>query len=146
MPASVPDVGPRRRGRSGLRSPARYAPNRASFREVHALLRLRGWPKRRSAASQGRKELTMNNRAFFLAAALLSACAANPKKVTSSTDITAGASASAPAPATTDSCSLVRIRFAFDSSLLDGEAQRLLREDADCLSKRRATALLIEGH
>lgn len=43
-------------------------------------------------------------------------------------------------------CSLVRVRFAFDSSQLDASAMQSLRQDADCLAKRRPAALLIEGH
>jgi peptidoglycan-associated lipoprotein len=106
----------------------------------------------------------MSNRMLFLAALLASACAANPKTANPGTDVTDGASASAapaasapapqaaapaaPAPsaASDEACSLVRVRFAFDSAILDSEAQRLLRDDADCLAKRRPAALLIEGH
>ncbi len=107
----------------------------------------------------------MSTRRFVLAAAaiLVSACAANPKAVKSSTEVVDGAPA-APAPAVapapppeatpapspaaepTATCSLVRIQFAFDSAQLDSEATRLLRENADCISKRSATALLVEGH
>jgi peptidoglycan-associated lipoprotein len=49
------------------------------------------------------------------------------------------------APAT-DACGLVRVRFAFDSAILDDAARKGLREDAECLSRRRPAALLIEGH
>jgi len=105
-------------------------------------------------------------RVAILAAAILSACAANPKSVKSSTDVIDGAAATtpapaaapapapepaaapapAPAPAAAEACALVRVRFAFDSAQLDADATRLLRDDAECLSKRGATALLIEGH
>jgi peptidoglycan-associated lipoprotein len=107
----------------------------------------------------------MSIRPFLLAAAAVvaSACAANPKSVQSSTEVHDAATASAapaatpapassatptPASATADGadCSLVRVRFAFDSAQLDETSMRLLREDAQCLSKRGATALLIEGH
>jgi peptidoglycan-associated lipoprotein len=49
------------------------------------------------------------------------------------------------APAT-DSCGLVRVRFAFDSAQLDETARKGLQDDAQCLSKRKPAALLIEGH
>jgi outer membrane protein OmpA-like peptidoglycan-associated protein len=51
------------------------------------------------------------------------------------------------APAT-DACGLgvVRVRFAFDSAQLDDAAMKGLRDDADCLSRRRPSTLLIEGH
>jgi len=106
----------------------------------------------------------MSIRPFLLACAavLASACAATPKSIQSSTDVHDGATATAapaPAPAPdakpiptdgtmpgTEECSLVRVRFAFDSAQLDEAAMRLLREDAECLSKRGATALLVEGH
>jgi peptidoglycan-associated lipoprotein len=91
------------------------------------------------------------------AAVLVTACAGNPKSAKSSTDVIDAPAAAAPAPApaaeavppteeATVTCSLVRVGFAFDSAQLDPEAMRGLRENADCLSRRRATALLIEGH
>ncbi len=116
---------------------------------------------------------------IILAAVLVSACAANPKSVKSTSEVIDGAAASATPPAapepaavvppgcasdadcaegercaagrceaapTTSSCSLVRVGFAFDSAQLDAGAMQLLRENADCISKRKATALLIEGH
>jgi peptidoglycan-associated lipoprotein len=46
----------------------------------------------------------------------------------------------------TDSCALVRVRFAFDSSQLDESAMKGLRDDAQCLSRRHPSSLLIEGH
>ncbi len=105
-------------------------------------------------------------RVVIVAAAVLSACAANPKSAKSSTDVIDGAAATTPAPAAApapapepaaapapapaaaavEACALVRVRFAFDSAQLDADATRLLRDDAECLSKRGATALLIEGH
>ncbi len=45
-----------------------------------------------------------------------------------------------------DACGLVRVRFAFDSAQLDDAAMKGLRGDAECLSRRRPSALLIEGH
>jgi peptidoglycan-associated lipoprotein len=95
-------------------------------------------------------------------AILACACAANPKSAKSSTEINDALVASAPAPAAspmpaadpapapaapaTATCSLVRVGFAFDSAQLDEGAMRILRENADCLSRRGATALLVEGH
>ena len=44
------------------------------------------------------------------------------------------------------SCGLVRVAFAFDSAQLDDGAMRALRADAECLTGRGVSALLIEGH
>ncbi len=49
------------------------------------------------------------------------------------------------APATAG-CDLVRVRFAFDSAILDDDARKSLGHDAECISRRHPTALLIEGH
>ena len=97
------------------------------------------------------------------AAVLVSACAANPKTAHPGDTVIDGASASAPAPApattptpsapvksdadaSAESCGLVRVRFAFDSSTLDESAMKGLRDDAQCLTRRHPSALLIEGH
>jgi peptidoglycan-associated lipoprotein len=102
------------------------------------------------------------------AALLVSACAANPKNLHPDTSVKDGASASAatapgsasdasatatPAPSTdatsaSEACGLgvVRVRFAFDSAQLDEPAMKALREDADCLSRRKPSTLVIEGH
>lgn len=117
----------------------------------------------------------MNKRLLALAtlALLGAACAANPKTVTPTTDVNdaaaakakadadaaakakadaeaaeaaARARAQAEADAAAQKCDLVRVRFAFDSAQLDGASQGALRTNAECLSKRRASALLIEGH
>jgi peptidoglycan-associated lipoprotein len=117
----------------------------------------------------------MNKRLLALAtlALLGAACAANPKTVNPTTDVNdaaaakakadadaaaaaaakakadaeeAAARARADAEAAAQKCDLVKVRFGFDSSQLDGSAQASLRADAECLAKRRATALLIEGH
>jgi peptidoglycan-associated lipoprotein len=97
------------------------------------------------------------------AAVLVSACAANPKTAHPGDTVIDGASASAPAPApattplpsapvksdadaSAESCGLVRVRFAFDSSTLDEAAMRGLRDDAQCLTRRHPSSLLIEGH
>jgi peptidoglycan-associated lipoprotein len=45
-----------------------------------------------------------------------------------------------------EACGLLRVRFAFDSAQLDEAAMKALREDAECLSRRRPSALVIEGH
>jgi Cys-rich repeat protein len=75
--------------------------------------------------------------------------AAAPAPGTCSTDAQCGSGercdAGRCAPAT-DSCGLVRVRFAFDSAILDDAARKGLRDDAECLSRRRPAALLIEGH
>jgi peptidoglycan-associated lipoprotein len=46
----------------------------------------------------------------------------------------------------TERCDLVRVRFAFDSAVLDESAMKGLREDATCLSRAKPSMLLIEGH
>lgn len=108
-----------------------------------------------------------------LAAALLAACAAQPKKLQTGTDVTDGSVAAAPAePARTETvgacssdadcpagqactagqcaaaqrCDLLRVAFAFDSAQLDDRARQSLREDAQCIQQRHAAALLVEGH
>ena len=109
-----------------------------------------------------------------LAAILVTACAANPKTANGGDTVIDGASAAAPAPAaaapapgtcSTDaqcadgercdagrcapavaSCDLVRVRFAFDSAILDDASRKSLQGDADCISRRHPSALLIEGH
>jgi peptidoglycan-associated lipoprotein len=43
-------------------------------------------------------------------------------------------------------CSLVRVTFAFDSSQLDERAMQALRDNAQCLSKKRTASVLVEGH
>jgi peptidoglycan-associated lipoprotein len=114
----------------------------------------------------------MTQRLIALAtlALLGTACAANPKTVNPTTDVTdaaaakakADADAAAAAKAKADAeaaaararadaeaaakCDLLRVRFAFDSAALDARAQESLRAGADCLVKRHAAALLIEGH
>ncbi len=102
-----------------------------------------------------------------LAAVSLSACAAKPATLKPTTDVIDAAPrapvAEAPGSCRADAdcpagercasgrcagvdCSLPRVAFAFDSSQLDDRATRMLQESARCLSDRRATALLIEGH
>jgi peptidoglycan-associated lipoprotein len=107
--------------------------------------------------------LTARSFALAFAAVLVSACAANPRSPKSSTDVVDAAPATTPEPALAapaqpapgdlgaaaaaqESCALVRVGFAFDSAQLDPEAMRHLRDNADCLARRGATALLIEGH
>jgi peptidoglycan-associated lipoprotein len=102
------------------------------------------------------------------AALLVSACAANPKNLHPDTSVKDGASASAAAPApasdlsasatpatssdtatpASEACGLgvVRVRFAFDSAQLDDPAMKALQGDADCLSRRKPSTLVIEGH
>ncbi len=109
-------------------------------------------------------------------ALLAAACAAQPKHVTSSTDVIDSPVAEAPPPAaaptpervpgacsadadctagqtcadgrcvTPESCDVLRVNFAFDSAQLDERAMKQLRDDAACLSRRRLADLLIEGH
>ena len=45
-----------------------------------------------------------------------------------------------------EKCDLVRVRFAFDSAVLDASAMKGLQGDAKCLSRAKPSALLIEGH
>lgn len=98
-----------------------------------------------------------------VAALLLAACAAGPKSLNPGESVVDNAPAAAepaataattakepaaePSTATPDSsCSLVRVAFAFDSAQLDDAATKSLRADAECLSRRRPAALLVEGH
>jgi peptidoglycan-associated lipoprotein len=107
-------------------------------------------------------------------ALLLAACAAKQKPAASSTDVVDGSAAAAATPseqpatapgtcasdadcaagercsdgrcAMAPGCEMLRVSFAFDSAQLSDEAMAALREDARCISQRRATTLLVEGH
>ena len=111
-----------------------------------------------------------------LAVILVAACAANPKTANGGDTVVDGAPAATPAPAPTAAapapgtcstdaqcgdgercdagrcapaparCDLVRVRFAFDSAILDAAARKSLQGDAECISRHHPTALLIEGH
>lgn len=108
-----------------------------------------------------------------LAAALLAACASQPKKLDTGTDITDAAPVAAAPPVEAEParggcsadgdcaagqvcssgqcvepprCDLLRVTFAFDSAQLDERAMQALRDSARCLQDRRTTSLLIEGH
>lgn len=110
-----------------------------------------------------------------LAGALaLAACAAQPKNLQPSSEITDAARAPAPAAeASTEAirpecsqdadcgpgqacssgkcvaqsrCDLLRVSFAFDSAALDERAMQSLRDSAKCLQERHAASLLVEGH
>jgi peptidoglycan-associated lipoprotein len=121
-----------------------------------------------------RLTVTLPLRVAALAGTLLAACAANPKKIQSTTDVNdapAPVAAAAPAPAqrapgscssdadcsagqgctagqcvTLARCDLLRVSFAFDSAALDERAMQSLRESARCLQQRHAASLLVEGH
>jgi peptidoglycan-associated lipoprotein len=109
-----------------------------------------------------------------LSLAGLAGCAAQPKELQPSQEIT-DASRATPPPAearteavkaecSTDPdcgpgmgctngkcvaaqrCDFLRVQFAFDSAVLDEHAMQSLREDAKCLQQRRAASLLVEGH
>jgi peptidoglycan-associated lipoprotein len=109
-----------------------------------------------------------------LAVAALAACAAQPKNLQPSSEVTDASRATPPpvearteaikAECSADAdcgpgmgcssgkcvaasrCDLLRVAFAFDSAVLDERAMQSLREDARCLEQRRAASLLIEGH
>jgi peptidoglycan-associated lipoprotein len=110
-----------------------------------------------------------------LVVAALAACAAQPKNLQPSSEVTDAAPvAAAPAePASAEAvrpecstdtdcgpgqacssgkcisaprCDLLRVSFAFDSAVLDDRAMQSLRDSARCLQQRRAASLLVEGH
>ena len=92
-----------------------------------------------------------------LAAVLVAACAAQPKKLQTSEDVTDAPAPVAAAPAEPPAepvreavepprCDLLRVSFAFDSALLDEPAMQSLRDSARCLRERRSASLLVEGH
>ncbi|HEY6001700.1 MAG TPA: OmpA family protein [Anaeromyxobacter sp.] len=109
-----------------------------------------------------------------LVVAALAACAAQPKNLQPSSEVTDAQSTPAPpAEARTETikaecsvdadcgpgqacssgkciaatrCDLLRVSFAFDSAVLDEPAMQSLRESAKCLQQRRAASLLVEGH
>lgn len=88
--------------------------------------------------------------------ALASGCASKQKVAKPSTEVIDGnavAAAPAPAPAVTPpapppapACSLDRVHFAFDSSLLDDAARQELKDAAACLQQKRPADVVIEGH
>lgn len=90
--------------------------------------------------------------------ALASGCASKQKVANPSTEIidgnaVAAAPAPAPAPVVTPpaappapACSLDRVHFAFDSSLLDDAARQELKAAAACLQQKRPADVVIEGH
>jgi peptidoglycan-associated lipoprotein len=108
-----------------------------------------------------------------LALAALAACAAQPKNLQPSSEITDASRATPPAETRTEAikaecsadadcgpgqgcssgkcvaaarCDLLRVSFAFDSAVLDERAMQSLRDDASCLKQKHAAALLVEGH
>lgn len=93
------------------------------------------------------------------AAILVTACAGSGKRVNTTTEIVDSPVVQAPEPApapaaepepeqaeAVSDCTLVRVSFAFDSAILDAAAMEALRENARCLSERKTTKLLVEGH
>jgi len=90
--------------------------------------------------------------------ALASGCASNPKTARPSTEIIDGAKVAAPAVQPTPApepaapqpaapaCSLARVHFAFDSSLLDDGARQELKQAASCLQEKKPAEVVVEGH
>ncbi len=98
--------------------------------------------------------LALSTGGLFLA--LASGCASKPKTASPSTEIIDGTKTAAPAvqPAApapapepaAPACSLDRVHFAFDSSLLDDAARQELKAAAACLQQKRPADVVIEGH
>ncbi len=98
--------------------------------------------------------------AALAAVLVVAACAAQPKKLQTSEDVTDAPAPVAAAPAAPAEppaepvreavepprCDLLRVSFAFDSALLDERGMQSLRDSARCLQERRAASLLVEGH
>jgi len=98
--------------------------------------------------------LTLSTGGLLLA--LASGCASKPKTASPSTEIIDGTKTAAPAvqPAApapapepaAPACSLSRVHFAFDSSLLDAAAREELKQAATCLQQKRPADVVVEGH
>ena len=96
--------------------------------------------------------------ASALLLALAGGCAAPAKSMKSGTELTDTAPvtpvavatpappAVAPEPAAAAPCTIARVHFAFDSIALDQAAREELKDAATCLSQKKPTAVLIEGH
>jgi peptidoglycan-associated lipoprotein len=94
-----------------------------------------------------------------VAALSLAACATTKTRSSSLEEIPAGPAqterrqsladevAEAPAAATQPlPCSLTRVHFAFDSTLLDDSARNALADTARCIAQKKIPAVVIEGH
>ena len=96
-----------------------------------------------------------------LAAIALSACATTKTRSSSLEEVPAAPAAAsaergrslaeelAEAPAAPTEplpCTLTRVHFAFDSTLLDGAARDALAQTARCISQKKIPAVVIEGH
>jgi peptidoglycan-associated lipoprotein len=99
--------------------------------------------------------LALSTGGLFLA--LASGCASNPKTAHPSTEIIDGTKVAAPVvqpppappPApepAAPACSLARVHFAFDSSLLDDPAREELKQAAACLLQKKPADVVVEGH
>jgi peptidoglycan-associated lipoprotein len=98
--------------------------------------------------------------ASALLLALAGGCAAPAKSMKSSTELNDGAAVAPvamtpaapatapepPAPPPAAPCTIARVHFAFDSIALDQGAREELKEAATCLSQKKPTNVLIEGH
>lgn len=88
----------------------------------------------------------------------LAACATTKTRTNSTEEVPAAAPAQAaaeeapvvadPAAAPTEvlPCTLTRVHFAFDSTLLDDAARDALAETARCIAQKKIPAVVIEGH
>jgi peptidoglycan-associated lipoprotein len=98
--------------------------------------------------------LALSTGGLFLA--LASGCASTQKKASPSVEVVdntpkpapvvVATPAPPPAPAPAPTCSLDRVHFAFDSSLLDDTARQELKAAAACIEEKRPADLVIEGH
>jgi peptidoglycan-associated lipoprotein len=99
-------------------------------------------------------------RLIALVALSLAACATNAARKSSLEEVPA--QPAAPAQASTETpgvveeptkapteplpCSLTRVHFAFDSSLLDDGARNALADTGKCIAQKKIPAIVIEGH
>jgi peptidoglycan-associated lipoprotein len=102
----------------------------------------------------------MRNLLVALAALSATACATNAARNPSLEEVgarAAPAAAPAPAPAVAREdapaaptqplpCTLTRVHFAFDSTLLDAEARDALGGTARCIAQKKIPDVVIEGH
>lgn len=94
-----------------------------------------------------------------IAALSLTACASAQKRQTSLEEVPAGPSKTEQRPSLAEEvaeksapptqplpCSLTRIHFGFDSTLLDDTARNTLADTAKCIAQKKIPAVVIEGH
>jgi peptidoglycan-associated lipoprotein len=112
----------------------------------------------RGQANPFRTEPVMKQIAVVAAALSLAACATTgtrnasleeiPARTAEQAEATTAAYVEEPSIAPTEPlpCTLTRVHFAFDSTLLEAAAREALSETAKCIAQKKIPAVVIEGH